>query len=73
MTRRQVILASALVTGALVDPNAQSGGLGKHWKWHPGTLTFDLRVYTKYIFMLDGKTVSFTPEEVMAGLAEGKL
>ena len=71
MTRRAAIIASALLTGALTaETKAQGGGWGKDWEWHPGSLIFDLRTYTQYTFRLDDRTLTFTPEQVMAALAE---
>jgi hypothetical protein len=73
MTRRNAILATALLTGAItnnlkaqqltgttslkfIDPNEK----------YP--VLFNLRTYKAYTFTLDGQSVTFTPEQIMAAL-----
>lgn len=71
MTRRSALLSTALVVGALTkDLRAQEKLVfsAKVRLLEPSALKFDLRGYKSYIFSLDGETLTFTPEEIMAAL-----
>lgn len=76
MTRRKSLLALGALTGALTNQAAEAqsttpGVLKYSLKFsdEPATpLKFNLRAFSRYDFTLDGDTVSFTPEQLMAGL-----
>lgn len=70
MTRRQALLATALVAGAYVGQAKPAGGQfdEKTGKWKPGHLTFDLATFDQYQFTLGKESLTFTPAELMAAL-----
>jgi hypothetical protein len=72
ITRRQAMTVVALATVASATARGQSTTFGLLTQPVPPKLKFDLRAFASYTFELDGKALTVTPEELMAGLMERK-
>lgn len=72
MTRRQAVIATAAVVGAMTGQTRAQETLKFHASTvEPTNLRFDLSVFKSYQFRFGERTLTFTPQELMDAL-EGR-